>query len=396
MAKLTALKVKNARIGRHGDGAGLFLVVRPEGSKAWVLRVQFQGKRRDFGLGGADVLSLVEAREKAATWRKMAKAGLDPALEARKERSEIPTFEQAAQRYHDNVKGGWKNPKHAAQWISTLQAYAYPTLGKLRVDMIDAPLIWSALGSIWQEKPETARRVRQRIGTVLDYSKANGWRETEAPMRALAQIASRQTKRAGNFAAMPYAELPDLMSGLRDTEQTIGRRALQFTILTAARSGEVRGARWREIAFDKAEWTIPAERMKAGKLHIVPLSAPARAILRELADVLGEDPDALIFPGLKGQPLSDMTLSKAFRVSGGEGYTVHGTARSSFRDWVAEQCPTVPGDVAEAALAHAVKGKVEAAYRRATYLEQRRELMTKWAQYLAGESNVIAMTGRRA
>lgn len=391
MGKLTALKVKNAKAGRHGDGAGLFLVVRPEGSKAWVLRVQCNGKRRDFGLGGADVLPLIEAREKAAEWRKLAKAGRDPSLEAKREEIEIPTFERAAQQYHDNVKGGWKNPKHRAQWVQTLKTYAYPILGKRRVNAIDAPLIWSALGAIWQEKPETARRVRQRIASVLDYSKANGWRETEAPMRALAQIASRQTKRTGNFAAMPYAELPDLMCGLRDAEQTIGRRALQFTIFTAARSGEVRGARWREIDLDKAEWTIPAERMKAGKLHIVPLSPAALAILRELADVLGDDPDALIFPGLKSQRLSDMTLSKAFRVAGGEGYTVHGTARSSFRDWVAEQCPTVPGDVAEAALAHAVKGKVEAAYRRATYLEQRRKLMAAWAEYLAGGSNIVQL-----
>jgi integrase len=391
LAKLTALKVKNTGPGRHGDGGGLFLVVRPEGSKAWVLRVQLNGKRRDFGLGGVDVLPLGEAREKAAAWRKLAKSGMDPSVEAKRVTTVIPTFEKAAAEYHVNAKRGWKNSKHANQWISTLKAYAYPTLGKLSVNAIDAPLIWSALGAIWQEKPETARRVRQRIASVLDYAKANGWRETEAPMRALGKIASRQTAKAGNFAAMPYAAMPVLLACLRDAEQTMGRRALQFTLLTAARSGEVRGARWREIDLDAAEWTVPAERMKMGRQHIVPLPAPAVAILRHLAGLLGHKSDELVFPGLRNAPLSDMTLAKVFRTAGGAGYTVHGTARSSFRDWVAEQCPSVPGDVAEAALAHQVKDKTERAYRRATYLEERRKLMAAWADYLVSNSNVVPL-----
>lgn len=391
MAKLTALKIKTAGPGRHGDGGGLFLAVRPEGSKAWILRVQFRGRRRDFGLGGLDILPLAEAREKAAAWRKLAKNGVDPSLESRKVTAVIPTFEKAAEEHHANLKRGLKNKKHSDQWINTLKAYAFPALGKLPVDAIDAGLIWSALGPIWQEKSETARRVRQRIASVLDYAKAKGWRETEAPMRALAKIASKQKTKAGNFAAMPYVEVPALMVRLRAAEQTMGRRALQFTILNASRSGEVREARWREIDFDKAEWTIPAARMKMGRQHIVPLSEPVMAILKDLAGLLGHNPDELIFPGLRDKPLSDATMAKAFRAAGGHGYTVHGTARSSFRDWCAEMCPTVPGDVAEAALAHQVRSKVERAYRRATYLDQRRELMQSWANYLGGKSNIVSL-----
>lgn len=386
MGKLTALQVQRAKPGRHGDGDGLFLHVRPEGSRSWVLRVQVNGKRRDLGLGST--LSLTEARDKAREWRKLAKEGKPVPPKVQRD---IPTFEAAAREYHELNKGGWKNAKHAAQWISTLEAYAFPTLGRLTVDLIDAPLMWAALGAIWQEKPETARRVRQRIGTVLDYAKAHGWRDTEAPMRALARIVSPQTKQAGNFAAMPYRQLPAFMAKLRASESTLGKLALQFQILNASRSGEVRGARWGEIDFERKEWIIPAERMKAKKLHIVPLSPASLAVLEEVAGLFRPKPDDLIFPGLRGKQLSDMTIAKAFKVAGGGAYTVHGTARSGFRDWAAEMCPTVPNDVVEKALAHGVKDKTEAAYRRATYLEQRRPLMASWADYLAGASNVVRL-----
>ena len=210
-------------------------------------------------------------------------------------------------------------------------------------------------------------------------------------MRAVAKGLPKQPRQGGHFAAMPYPELPDFMAKVRDMEASVGRLALQFTILTAARSGEVRGATWDEVDMDKALWTIPASRMKAGEAHTVPLSVAALDVLREIQGFITGREGEPIFPGMKGKPLSDMTLAKALRVAGGDAVTVHGM-RSTFRDWVAEKMPTVPGDVAEAALAHAIKNKTEAAYRRAKYLDQRRELMAKWAEYLSGRStNVIRM-----
>ena len=428
MGKLTALEVKNAKPGRLADGNGLYLLVKPTGAKTWVLRVVINGRRRDFGLGSVSldpppkgmqdmplgqrkILSVIEARDKAAEGRRWAKAGMDPSVEWRRVQEVIPTFAEAARAYHSNIKGGWKNGKHGAQWLSTLETHAFPNFGAKRVDTIDTPAIQSVLLPIWLVVPETARRVRQRIGAVLDFAHGQGWRAGEAPMRAVAKGLPKQPKKGAHFAAMPYSELPSFMVKLRGMEASIGRLALQFTILTAARSGEVRGATWDEIDMDKALWTIPAARMKANEAHTVPLPEAALDVLREVQGFFTGRKGEPIFPGMKGEalpdingkplsdvkskPLSDMTLAKALRVAGGEGYTVHGM-RSTFRDWIAEKMPTVPGDVAESALAHAIQNKTEAAYRRAKYLDQRRELMAKWADYLAGQSNVIALAECRA
>lgn len=389
MAKLTAVQVRNAKPGRHADGKGLYLLVKPSGSKSWVLRVQVSGRRRDFGLGSTDIVSLQEAREKAQASRKMAKEGLDPALERKRANRLIPTFREAAERYHAVVKGGWRNGKHTDQWLATLEAHAFPTIGAMRVDHIDAPMIQSVLLPIWLTLPETARRVRQRIGSVLDYAHGQGWRATETPRNAVNSLMKRikQPRRGAGFAAMPYADLPTLMTALRAEQATAGRLALQFLILTAARSGEVRGATWNEIDIEKEQWNIPPERMKVGDAHCVPLSKPAIAVLQSISELLGARSGCPIFPGFKAQPLSDATLAKVLRVAGGGGYTVHGM-RSAFRDWVAEQT-TFPGDWAEAALAHSLPNKVEAAYKRTTFLEQRRMLMAAWSDYLAATSNVI-------
>ena len=391
MGKLTAIGVKTAKSGRHADGKGLYLLVKETGARSWVLRIVVDGRRRDFGLGPADLVTLTEARDKAIEGRRIVRDGGDPGKVWKRAKVTTPTFEAVARQFHDNNKAGWKNAKHSAQWLSTLETYVFPTLGDMLPEEIDAPLIWSVLGPIWQDKSETARRVRQRIGKVLDYAAAHGWRSTDAPMRALNQITSRQVRKAGHHAAMPYGELPAFMVTLRDGEPSIGRLALMFTILTAARSGEVRGATWDEIDFDKAVWTVPGERMKTGQAHRVPLSDPAVAILAQMQGLISGQPGEPIFPGLRGNPLSDATLAKAMRVAGGGNYTVHGTARSSFRDWVAEKMPTVPSDVAEAALAHAIANKTEAAYRRTKYLDQRRGLMTAWADFLAGSSNVVRL-----
>lgn len=378
--KLTALKIKNAKQGRYADGNGLYLLVSPTGSKSWVLRIQVDGKRHDYGLGSlSDVKTLSEAREKAQEWRKLAKAGYNPSAEAKRQRASKTTFEDAAQTYYEERKSSWKNGKHRDQWINTLRTYAYPSLGKLSVDSIDAHDIAQALLPIWAGKGETARRVKQRIGSVLDYSNAKGWRASEAPMRAVGTLLKgiKQPKQK-NFAAMPYKQVPSLMKKLNNAGETLGRLALQFLILTAARSGEVRGALWKEIDLDKKLWTIPASRMKMGQEHKVPLSHAAIALLEKAKAHSVVKPDGLVFPGLKRKPLSDMTLSKVLKTNGGEGFTVHGF-RSSFKDWASEA--SYPSEWSEAALAHTVANRVEAAYRRTTFLEQRITLMTDWSKF---------------
>jgi integrase len=291
----------------------------------------------------------------------------------------VPTFKEAAEAYHESRKGSWKNRKHADQWINTLRTYAYPVIGMLTVDRIGAPEIQTVLIPIWQTKAETAVRVRQRIATVLDHCKAMGWRDTEAPMRAVNTLLRglKQPKKR-NFAAMPYRAVPAFMAKLTGKQPTAGSLALQFLILTAARSGEVRGATWGEIDFEQALWTIPAERMKMGQEHQVPLPPAAIAVLKAAKGELLIQPDGIIFPGLKRQALSDMTLSKVLKSNGGDGYTVHGF-RSSFRDWCAES--GYNNDWAEAALAHSVPNRVEAAYRRTKFLEQRIGLMADWARF---------------
>jgi integrase len=279
---------------------------------------------------------------------------------------------------HAEHKPGWRNAKHAAQWLSTLEEYAFPYIGQKPVGEIDGPEIRDLLAEIWLSKPETARRVRQRIGTVLDWAHAKGYRSAEAPMRSVSRGLPRQPKRDKHFAALPYEKLPAIMAELEATI-SIGRLALRFAILTACRSGEVRGATWAEIDFTRRIWTIPAGRMKAGKEHVVPLSDAAVEILRAAEPFRGRNKDAFIFPGKPGKPLSDMTLTKVLRDMGHTEITVHGF-RSTFRDWAAEQTAT-PGDVVEAALAHTIRNKVEAAYRRTNYLEKRRGLMNEWGAF---------------
>lgn len=320
MSKLSPLHVKNARQGRYADGKGLYLLVSPTGSKSWMLRVQVDGRRRDYGLGSLDVVSLAEARDKAVEWRKLAKAGLDPSQEAKRQREQQTTFETAARQFYEERKGSWKNPKHKQQWINTLETYAFPTMGGMSVDQITAADIQQVLIPIWQEKPETARRVRQRIGTVLDYCQAKGWRETDAPMRAVnTLLRGIKQPKARNFPAMPYKDVPAFMQKLDEGKETVGRLALQFLIYTAARSGEVRGATWQEIDLVNKVWKVPAERMKMERAHIVPLSDAALAILEKTKPYSTGKPSELVFRGLRRKPLSDMTLSKVLRSNGGEG-----------------------------------------------------------------------------
>lgn len=378
---LTALQVKNAKPGRHADGKGLYLFVKPSGAKSWVLRVQADGKRRDLGLGPVDLVPLSEAREKAVQGRRMVRDGIDPAHEWKRKKNVIPSFSDATRKYYDIIKDGFRNGRHSASWLSSLETHVFPLIGSKRVDQIDTPAIQSVLLPIWLTIPETARRIRQRVGAVLDYSHGQAWCAVEAPMRAVSKGLPKQPRKGEHFAAMPYTEVAAFMQLLESKEDTVGRLATRFTILTAARSGETRGATWDEIDLEAKVWSIPGNRMKAGQPHSVPLPNAAINILKQVAPSTGDRKGGLIFRGVSEKPLSDMTLTKVLRDAGLKAYTVHGF-RSSFRDWAAEQT-SFPGEWAEAALAHALPNKVEAAYRRTKFLDQRRRLMMAWADYVA-------------
>lgn len=375
---LTAIQIRNFKEpGRYSDGEGLILNLISPGRGSWMVRVQANGKRRDIGLGALADIGLGEAREAARKIRKDTRAGIDVLAERKKERIVVPTFQDAAKQVHAEHKAAWKNGKHQAQWIATLETYVFPVLGDRLVAEIEGPAIRDVLSPIWLTKPETARRVRQRIGAVLDWAYAKGFRSAEAPMRSLARGLPRQPKKQGHFAALPFADIPAFLTSLRK-RVTVGRLALEFLILTAARSGEVRGCSWSEIDLKSGLWTIPGERMKAGKMHVVPLSGAALDVL-ERAQLVRSPVSDLVFPGQNPKrTISDMTLLKVLR-DRNAGVTVHGF-RSAFRDWVAEETD-YPGEVAEAALAHAIPNKVEAAYRRTDFLEKRKALMADWAAF---------------
>ena len=379
MARLTATAVKAAVApGRYGDGEGLFLLVGRGGGKSWLVRIQKDGKRRDLGLGSASKVPLKLARERAVVVRSQVEAGIDPVAERRKAAG-VPTFREAAALVHAEHKRGWKNTKHGAQWLSTLEAYAFPAMGSMAVSSIDAAVVRDVLSAIWLTKPETARRVRQRICTVVDWSVAKGYRDAGLAMAVINKALPRQRERVKHHAALPWAELPAFMRTLREKE-TLGRLALEAAILTAARSGEVRLATWREVDLDAGTWTIPAERMKAGREHVVPLS-PSAMHLFERMRAHRRGTNGFIFPGTaRDRPLSDMTLTKVLRDMG-LSVTAHGF-RSTFRDWVGE-ATNYPSDLAEAALAHVIADKTVAAYARGTMLEKRCLMMTAWADYCA-------------
>lgn len=380
MSKLTATAVKAASApGRYGDGDGLFLLIGPSGGKSWAVRVQKDGKRRDFGLGSAAKVPLKLARERATLVRSQVEAGIDPVAERRKAAG-VPTFRQAAALVHAEHKASWANGKHQAQWLSSLDAYAFPAFGDVSVGSVDAPAVRDALAAIWLQKPETARRLRQRVRTVIDWAVAKGYRDSPLAMAVIDKALPRQRERVKHHAALPYADLPAFLGKLRSKE-TMGRLALEAVILTAARSGEVRLATWGELDLDAGTWTIPAERMKAKREHVVPLPAAAVALFERMKAHrrIGSD---LVFPGTaKGKPLSDMTLTKALRDMG-LAVTAHGF-RSTFRDWVAEQT-NWPAELAEAALAHVVADKTVAAYQRGSMLEKRKAMMAAWADYCEG------------
>lgn len=395
VGKLTATGISKLlkTPGRYQDGDGLMLNVSAPGKGSWLLRVQHKGKRRDFGLGSAAGVGLAAARDKALEIRKLLAAGLDPVMERKKTQDAIPIFREAAVALHTEHAATWKNGKHRAQWLATLETYAYPEIGDRTVDAITAPMIRDVLLPIWLEIPETARRVRQRVLAVMEWAAAKGLREPAPTSRAVSRTLPRQPRRDGHFAAMPYTDVPSFLSKVRERE-SMGRLALAVVILTAARSGEVRGATWDEVDLEGAVWTVPAERMKAGKAHKVPLSKPALEIFETAAELRIAGSNLIFYGTNPKRPLSDMTLLKVLR-DAGLSYSVHGF-RSAFRDWAAER--GVPDAIAEAALAHTVAGATVKAYKRTTFEDERRKVMERWGQFLsASAANVVPIKqkGRR-
>lgn len=371
--------------GRHGDGGGLYLVVSESGSRKWVFRYRWQGRLFDMGLGSASVVPLGRARERAAEARLKIAEGVNPLAEKRAARA-IPTFGAFADETVASLSAQWRNEKHAHQVQRTLELYA-AGLRSRPIDQIDTAAVLEVLKPIWTIKSETASRVRNRIERVLDAAKAKGYRSGENPARwkgHLDQLLPKRTRLSrGHHAALPFTEVRGFIEKLRE-RPAMAALALEFTILTAARSGEVRGATWREIDMGSAVWTIPASRMKAGREHRVPLSSRALALLASVAPLGADDPDAVVFPGPKGNRtiLSDAAFSALLkRMEQGGLITPHGF-RSSFRDWAGEMT-NFPRDVAEMCLAHTVGDMTERAYRRGDALSKRRELMEAWANFCA-------------
>lgn len=375
---LTMLKVKNAKAGRHSDGRGLCLLVKDSGARTWVLRMQHDGRRRDYGLGSAHEVSLADARDAAAALRRKVRVGADPVAERRMARKVMPTFETVARECYESLKAGWKNRRQAS-WISSFENHVFPMIGARRVDAVDSVAVVEVLTPIWLDVPDTARRILQRIGAVLDFAHIKGWLPDEVSLRSVRKGLPRQTEKAGHLAAMPYTEVPALMAKLAAAVPTTGRDALRFTIYNTVRSNETRFAVWTEFDLDKGVWTIPGERMKARETHIVPLAAPAVTLLRRRWLARTSD-TGLVFSNDGEKPISDMTMTKLLRDDGIAGVTVHGF-RSAFTDWAAETTD-FPKEVADKALAHKLPNRVEAAYRRTDFFEKRRKLMALWADYL--------------
>lgn len=389
--RLNALAVTHAKTpGMYPDGDGLYLQVAPGGSKSWIFRYRLNGRKtpRDMGLGPVRLVGLAEARSKAQEARRLLLEKVDPLEQRQQGRAQRAadaagtiSFRDAAERYIKSKAPGWKNEKHKEQWAATLENYVYPAIGSLPVNLVEVGHVMKILEPIWTVKTETASRVRGRIESVLDWAGVHRYRKGDNPARWKGQLekllpAPTRVKRVKHHPALPYKELPGFIDLLR-SQNSIGALALEFTILTAARTGEAIGATWDEIDLPAHIWTVPADRIKAGKEHRVPLSYRAAEILVMMRE---GRMNAFVFPGQrKGKPLSNMAMLNVLKRMGCGHLTTHGF-RSTFRDWAAE-CTSFPSEMAEMALAHTIGNKVEAAYRRGDLFDRRRQMMREFAAY---------------
>lgn len=377
--RLTAATVRSiTKPGLHADGQGLYLRVDASGAKRWIQRIVIQGKRRDIGLGSAALVDLSEARGKALQQRKLARDGEDP-LAAKRRLQSIPTFEEAARQVHAHREDGWRNEKHRKQWLSSMENHVFGYIGSKRIDRIESADVLHALDHIWTTKPETARRIKQRIGMVLQWGIARGFRSDNPAAVAQQALVRHDRSKVKRMKALPYGEVFTAIAKVKASNaSTATKLAFQYLVHTACRSGEARGATWHEIDRKNARWVIPAERMKTGKEHRIPLTAQSLAILQEAEAIRRVDTD-LIFPSATGKTLSDMTLSKLVKELGIEAVP-HGF-RSSFRDWAGE-ATNHPREVVELALAHLISDKAEAAYARSDLFDKRKKVMSDWSSFL--------------
>jgi integrase len=387
--RLTAVEVRGiGQKGMYHDGGGLYLQVSTSGTKSWIFRFTLDGRAREMGLGPVHAIPLADVRKRAAECRRMRLDGIDP-IEARSEHrswkkleaARAMTFDTCAAAYIEAHNASWGNAKHREQWRNTLSSYAGPVFGSLPVQSIDVGLVMKALEPIWHTKPETASRLRGRIEAVLDWATVRSYRKGENPARWRGHLdkflpARAKIQKVQHHPALPYHEMADFIAALREQEG-IAARALEFLILTAARTGEIIGAQWDEVDLDGKIWVVPGARMKAGREHRVPLSAPALAILKQMKEIRESD---FVFPGgKKNQPLSNMAMLALLKRMGRDDLTAHGF-RSTFRAWAAERT-NFPREVVEMALAHTIESKVEAAYRRGDLFQKRRQLMEAWARF---------------
>ena len=384
MAKLTAAKVKNlSKPGMHGDGGTLFLNFAPGGSKNWIQRITINGKRRDVGLGGFPVVSLAEARNKAFENRRAVAQGRDPLAEKRK--AKLPTFRVAAQKTYDALSPRWRSPKVAANWMQQLERHAMPIIGDLPVDRIGREEILRILSPIWSVTPETGRRIRRSIRSVMKWAMAHGFIENDPSGEGISGALPTMPSVRENFRALDYREIPQAIQAVRQSgagEAT--KLCFELLVLTASRSNEARGAQWDEIDLAARTWTIPGSRMKSGREHRQPLSSEALRVFEQAR--LIADKSGLVFPSHSGRPLSDATLLKILKATGLHEKThVHGL-RASFRTWASEQTNT-PREIMELALAHQVGDRTEQAYARSDLFERRARLMQSWADYITGSAS---------
>lgn len=398
--RLTAVAIRNKKEpGYYADGAGLYLQISIGGSKSWIFRFMLNGRAREMGLGSLNDYSLAEAREESKKRRQQLDQGLDPIAIRNEQRAanilahaQRKSFEECAREYHKLHAHTWKNLKHTDQWINTLTTYAFPAFGTKDVSDVSKADILGVLEPIWMTKSETASRVRQRIRAVLDWAAARDHRSGHDP-RLWDQVTAalpkaKDVKKAKHFESCPYASITLSLQSIKDSGASDRvKLAIEFTVLTAVRSGETRGARWSEIDWEGKRWIIPAERMKAGREHRVPMSAPALEILKTMREVTGDQD--LIFASEKRKAFSDMTFTMLLRRLG-HTFTIHGF-RSTFRDWSAEQT-AYPREVCEAALAHVTKDATEAAYFRSDLFEKRRQMMDEWAAYCGAEHRSASAT----
>lgn len=389
--RLSAMAItKKTKPGTYADGGGLWLQVTESGSKSWSFRFMLNGRAREMGLGPAHTIDLAAAREKARGNRELLLQRIDPIERRRNEHasqmlaaSSAKTFDDCAEAYIAAKRPGWSNPKHADQWTNTLKAYASPEFGALPVQAVDTEAIVRALNKIWTQKTETATRVRQRIEAVLDWAAVSGFRKGDNPARWSGHLEHKLTdpaklKDVVNLPALPHKQIADFLVGLRQ-QPGVAARALEFMVLTACRTGEVRGALWTEIDFDEKAFEIPAARMKAKRDHRVPLCDRAIEILTELQAASPEDQQHVFAGGKAGKGLSDGALLALLKRMARTDITPHGF-RSTFRDWAAD-CTSYPHEVQEMALAHTIKNKTEGAYRRGDLFDKRRQMMTDWQRY---------------